>query len=145
MKTLGFIAVTVLASGMLVGGAISIEGEAQAGESIYLLPEKPWSSVELSSREKNLPRYLSLPSLETPRVTLEDPLPPRDAGKKLKRVRETNDSGAGFIAVDPMAISGRTSKPSLPFGLVRETVERSYNLPKISPVEALQSSTEKIQ
>ena len=125
--------------------ATILESQAQAREAVYLLPDKPWSSVSKATRALNSSSFLTLPTTQIPEITLEEPKIKKPLKRSARRIPSEMESGAGFVRAHPMAISGRTSQPSLPFELSREKIERRYSLPTISPVDSLRVSTEEIQ
>lgn len=114
-----------------------------AGNSVFNLPEVPWSPTVISRGKSLETKYLMSPSLHVATPLLLEVEKPK--AKKISRRDPFFDDHSEFVSIEPMSISGRVSTPSLPFAIQREKGTRTFHLPRLSPEEALRDSASQVR
>jgi len=114
-----------------------------AGNSVFNLPEVPWSPTVISRGQPLETKYLVSPSLHVGTPPLLEVQKPK--AKKISKRDPFFDDQSEFVSIEPMSISGRVSAPSLPFAIQREKGTRTFHLPRLSPEEALRDSANQVR
>ena len=134
----------------LLGGGINLSVSAHA--LTFVVPAKPWEPVVISQSgpEHTKEKESENAVLRSPTMQISEREEAPASKKPLKATKKNEEpplfSGENsFVSIGAMAISGRMSKPSLPFIVERVQGKRTFSLPRLSPVEAIRSSASQIK
>jgi hypothetical protein len=132
----------------LLGGGFNLSFSAHA--LTFVVPTKPWEPVVISQSRPEQTKESENTVLRSPTMQISEREEAPASKKPLKATKRTEDlplfSGENsFVSIGAMAISGRISKPSLPFSVERVQGKRTFYLPRLSPVEAIRSSASQIK
>ncbi len=132
----------------LLGGGFNLSFAAHA--LTFVVPTKPWEPVVISQYRPEQTKESENAVLRSPTMQISQG-EEAPASKKLLKATKKNEEPSlfsgenSFVSIGAMAISGRMSKPSLPFTLERVQGKRTFSLPRLSPVEAIRSSASQIK
>ena len=132
----------------LLGGGINLSASAHA--LTFVVPAKPWEPVVISQSGPEHTKESENAVLRSPTMQISEREEAPANKKPLKATKKNEESPLfsgenSFVSIGAMAISGRMSKPSLPFTVERVQGKRTFSLPRLSPVEAIRSSASQIK
>lgn len=132
----------------LLGGGINLSVAAHA--LTFVVPAKPWEPVVISQSGPEHIKESENAVLRSPTMQISEREEAPASKKPLKATKKNEESPLfsgenSFVSIGAMAISGRMSKPSLPFTVERVQGKRTFSLPRLSPVEAIRSSASQIK
>jgi hypothetical protein len=115
----------------------------------FVVPEKPWGPVVVSPSKAKVSEQEST-VLRSPTLQIFDNQEPPEVKKPTRRAKKNDDSEPfsgenSFVSIGAMAISGRVSKPSMPFSVERVKGKRTFSLPRLSPAEAMRASASQVK
>jgi hypothetical protein len=115
----------------------------------FVVPEKPWGPVVVSPSKAKVPEQEST-ILRSPTLQIFENQEPPEVKKPTRRAKKNDDSEPfsgedSFVSIGAMAISGRVSKPSMPFTVERVKGKRTFSLPRLSPAEAIRASASQVK